>query len=402
MQRKHLKRIPAAITVAASLIWLTGCRDRQAATSPGPPEVEVVTVEQKDVPIYRDWVGTLESDVNATISAQVTGYLLSRNYQEGSFVTNGQVLFQIDPAPFQATLDQAKSQLFQAQATHEKYALTVNRYRPLAAKEAISQQELDNAVQNEKAAQGHVEAAQAAVKQAQVNLDFTTIRSPVDGIAGLASEKAQIGNLVGPNSGPLTTVATVEPMRVYFSIAQQLMTQLMQRRLSEGKPLRSGEDPGGSGDLQLILASGEMYAESGRFWFANNQVDVKTGTITAVGRFPNPQRLLVSGMFVRVKALLETRQNALLVPQRAVTDVQGRQFVAVVGAENKISVLPVTASETIGTQSVIEGNVKAGDRVVAEGVQKVHDGMVVKPVPFVEKSPPAGSSTTNVTAEAKL
>ncbi|HVM49060.1 MAG TPA: efflux RND transporter periplasmic adaptor subunit [Candidatus Acidoferrum sp.] len=370
--------VPLAILFAAAM---SGCKEKEAAGPPRPPDVEVFTVAQRDVPIYRDWVGSLEGDVNATISAQVAGYLISRNYTEGTVVTNGQVLFQIDPGPFQATLDKAKAQVEQSEAQRDKYALTVKRYRPLAATEAISQQELDDAVQNEKTAAAQVLADKAAVEQAQLNLNFTTIRSPVDGLAGLA--KAQVGDLIGPNTGQLTTVTKIEPIRAYFSVSQQLVTQMQERRIAEGKPtVRAGEGP----ELELVLASGLVYPIKGRLRFANNQVDVRTGTIMVVGEFANPQMLLVPGMFVRVRALMDTEKNALLVPQRAVTDMQGQLLIAVVGADNKVNIRPVQAGERVGQDWVITGNVKAGDRVVAEGVQKVRDGSVVNPVPFREES----------------
>jgi membrane fusion protein, multidrug efflux system len=371
----------AAVTVLA----MCGCKKAEP-TQQAPPEVEVVAVAQEDVPIYRDWVGTLQSEVNATISAQVTGYLLSRDYREGSMVTNGQVLFQIDPAPFQATLDQAKSQLGVSKATEEKYALNVKRYRPLAQKEAISQQELDDAIQNQKATQAKVASDEASVKQAELNLGFTTIRSPVDGIAGLASVQAQVGNLVGQSSGPLTTVTTVDPIRVYVSISQALMTKTMEESLAAGRDLRTQDEKNGGAVLELILAGGQTYSEKGKVRFADNQVDVKTGTIRVVGEFPNPRHLLVPGMFVRVKALLDTLKGALVVPQRAVTDMQGRSLVAVVGADNKVNIRPVEALEQVGPNWVVKGNLKAGDRVVAEGIQKVRDGAVVNPVPFAEKT----------------
>jgi membrane fusion protein (multidrug efflux system) len=371
---------PALLLVLSGL--LPGCGSKDEEAVPTPPTIEFVTVEQKDVPVYRTWVGTLEGNVNATISAQVTGYLLTRNYQEGTLVTNGQVLFQIDPAPFQADLDKARSQLGESQAEQEKFALTVQRYRPLAATEAISQQELDDAVQNEKAAAAQVQAAKAAVEQAKLNLGFTTILSPVDGIAGLASAQAQIGNLVGPNSGALTSVTTIDPMRVYFSVSQSLMTQIQQDMINSGKKLNAGEGP----PLELLLATGSVYPEKGQVRFKNNQVDIKTGTVRVVGEFPNPNELLVPGMFVSVRALLTTLTNALLVPQRVVTEMQGRYLVAVITSDNKISTRPVTAGERVGSDWVISGDLKAGDRVIAEGIQKVRDGMVVNPVPFAEKT----------------
>ena len=391
MTKKLIRR-----TVWATLPLLlagSGCKEKEKVVAPKPPEVEVVAVEQRDVPIYRDWVGTLEGDVNATISAQVSGYLISRNYDEGSVVTNGQVLFQIDPAPFRAALDKVKAQMDQAIAQRDKYALDVKRYRPLAATEAISKQELDDAIQNEKTAQAEVEADKAAVEQAQLNLNFTTIRSPLDGVAGLA--KAQVGNLLGPSTGQLTTVTKVEPMRAYFSISQQLMTRLQESRIAEGRDsVRSNGGP----ELELILASGTVYPIKGRVRFANNQVDVKTGTITVVGEFTNPQMLLVPGMFVRVRALLDTEKNALLVPQRALTEMQGQYLVAVVGEDHKVSIRPVEAGEHIGQQWVIKGKVKAGDRVVAEGIQKVRDGSTVNPVPFAGN---AAATTATPAPKAK-
>jgi RND family efflux transporter MFP subunit len=377
-----------ALFAAGLALALCGC-GKEEAPAPPPPEVEVAPVVQKDVPIYREAVGTLEGDVNASISAQVSGYLLSRGYTEGTYVTNGQVLFQIDPAPFTAALDQATSKLSEARAMEEKYALMVKRYTPLAATEAISQQELDDAIQNEKGAQAQVEAAQAAVEQAQLNLGFTTIRAPVDGMSGLASAQAQVGNLVGPSTGQLTTVTTVDPIRVYFSVAQQIITEIQQRMLAEGQTPGQGE----GAPLELVLAGGWTYPEKGRIRFRDNQVDIRTGTVRMVGEFPNPQRLLVPGMFVRVQALLRTDKNALLVPQRAVTEMQGKYLVAVVNEDNKISIRPVTTGERVGQEWVITGSIKPGDKVVAEGVQKVRDGAEVKPVPFVDQqaaaAPPA-------------
>jgi membrane fusion protein (multidrug efflux system) len=399
-----MSNTPIRRTVLAALLFpfvapLSGCKEKEQAAPPKPPDVEVVTIEQTNVPIYREWVGTLEGEVNATISAQVSGYLVSRNYKEGSVVTSNQVLFQIEQAPFKATLDQAKADVGRAQAQKEKYALDVKRLTPLAATQAISQQELDDAIQNEKSAQAQVEATKAAVESAALNLGFTTIRSPVAGVAGLASAQAQIGNLVGPSSGPLTTVTTIDPIRAYFSVSQQLMTQMQERRLFEGKG--SMREMGEGPPIELILASGQIYPQKGRVRFANNQVDVKTGTLTVVGELPNPNMLLAPGMFVRVRGLLDTQTNALVVPQRVVTDMQGRSLIAVVGADNKVSIRPITPGERIGSDWVISGNVKAGDRVVAEGIQKVRDGAVVNPIPFSEKPIEALATTPEVPAKAE-
>ena len=389
MAKRQLTNTFAAAGLLALFCGLCGCKKPEAPTA-GPPEVEVVPVVQKDVPIYRDWVGTLEGDVNAAISAQVTGYLQSRQYVEGSYVTNGQVLFQIDPGPFQATLDKAQSELAQSQALQEKWALTVARYKPLAATEAISQQELDDAVQNERAAAANVLAAKAAVESAALNLGFTTIQAPVNGMAGLASAQAQVGNLVGPNSGILTTVSTIDPIRAYASVSQRLITEFREQRLAAGLPV----DPGQGVELQLILATGSVYPEKGRLRFKDNQVDVKTGTVRVVGEFPNAQHLLMPGMFVNIRALLTTLTNALLVPQRAVTEMQGRYLVAVVGADGKVSIHPVQAGEVVGTDWVVQGDLKAGDQVIAEGVQKIREGAQVKAVPLVDKTPKTMTART--------
>jgi membrane fusion protein, multidrug efflux system len=385
---RTIPTLAATLCLLALITLASGCRKEEAPAA-APPTVEVVAVAQRDVPIYQEAVGTLEGDNNAIISAQVSGYLKSRGYVEGSTVTNGQVLFQIEPGPFQAAVDQAQSDLARAQATQEKYALTVKRYKPLAATEAISQQELDDAVQNEKASQAQVQAAQAALEQAKLSLGFTTIASPVNGVAGLASAQAQIGNLVGPTVGQLTSVTTVDPIRAYFSVDQRTLTELSQRALAEGKKLGASEGP----PLELTLANGTVYPLKGRIKFRNNQVDIKTGTVRLVGEFANPDSLLVPGMFVSVRALISTQTNALLVPQRAVTEMQGKYLVAVVGADNKVAIKPVTTGVQVGQEWVIAGDVKPGDRVVAEGVQKVRDGVAVNPVPFAEKTAAAAPAS---------
>jgi membrane fusion protein (multidrug efflux system) len=353
----------ALLLPASGLI--SGCKKNEPAAA-APPEVQVIAVEQRDVPVFRDWVGSLEGEVNATISAQVSGYLLTRNYQEGSLVTNGQVLFQIDDRTYKAALDQAMAKV-------GKSEMDVKRYTPLAASQAISQQELDDAIQQNL-------ANEAAAEAARLNYQFCKIVSPIDGVAGLA--QAQVGDLVGPGSGALTTVVQINPIRVYFSVSQQLLTKIQERMLAEGRKLR---DDGGNYQgppLELTLASGNIYPLKGKVKFANNQVDVKTGTVTVIGEFENPQGLLAPGMFVNVRALLDMDKGALLVPQSAVLNMQGRYLIAVVGADNKVSIRPVMAGETIGQQWVITGNVKPGDRVVAEGIQKIRAGMEVNPVPY--------------------
>ena len=363
------------ILLLALLAAVSGCRKQEVA--PKPPEVEVVAVEQKTVPIYTEVVGTLQANVNATISAQVSGYLLRQDYREGQWVKQGDSLFQIDDRTYKAAYDQAEARV-------TKTEQDVQRLTPLAKTQAVSQQELDDAIQNNI-------AAKASAEQARLNFEFCKITAPVDGVAGLA--QAQVGDLLSPSSGPLTTVAQIDPMRAYFSVSQQLMSQLMERKIAEGQNLRNlDSDTTNSAVLELVLASGTPYPLKGRVRFSDNQVDVRTGTIKVVGEFPNPQGLLVPGMFVRVRAQLGVDENALLVPQRAVTDMQGRYLIAVVGADNKVSIRPVQLGEQVGSQWVIKGNVKAGDKVVAEGIQKVRDGSLVNPVPWTDK--PAAAATT--------
>ena len=366
----------------------SGCRPKTVAPAPVPPTVLVTPVVVSNVPIFRNWVGTLDSEVNAAISAQVSGYLVSRNYKEGSTVTNGQVLFQINSAPFEAILAQAKAQLVEAKARKGRTALDVQRYTPLAALQAISQQELDNAIQADLAAAGAVQSAEAQVRQAEIDLGFTTSRSPIDGIAGLASvTQSQVGNLVGPSTGPLTTVTKVNPIRAYFSISQSLITRLQEQAIAEGRQRRVADtenaSPDSSRPLELTLASGKVYPSPGKVIFGNNQVDEKTGTVTVVGEFPNPDGLLLPGMFVRIRGLIGTLTNALVVPQRAVTDIQGRSMVAAVGTDNKVSIRQVTPGERIESSWVVQGDLKAGESIVAEGLQKLREGETVTPQPYV-------------------
>lgn len=353
----------------AGLIILSGCKQPEQ-TRAAPPNIDVATVEKRDVPVYDESVGTLEADVNATISAQVSGYLLKRDYVEGSEVTNGQILFQIDPRTYKAMLDQAEANVI-------KTKQDVQRYTPLAKTGAISQEELDDAIQANA-------AALAAAEQARLNYQFCTIRSPVDGVAGLAL--AQVGNLVNPASGQLTTVTKVKPIRVYFSISQELLTKMMEEREAEHiGPLNTTNGP----QLELTLASGSVYPIKGRVRFSDNQVDVRTGTIRVVGEFDNPNRLLVPGMFVRVRAKIGEDKGALLVPQIAVTDFQGRDLVAVVGPDKKVTIQSVTLGQQVGPLCVVTGKLKAGQQVVAEGVQKVRDGMEVNPRPYNPSAIPA-------------
>ncbi|NLI80308.1 MAG: efflux RND transporter periplasmic adaptor subunit [Deltaproteobacteria bacterium] len=336
-------------------------------------EVEVVTVTQRDVPVFSEWVGTAEGLVNAKIRAQVTGYLSSQAYKEGSSVKKGDLLFEIDPRTFQAAVAQAEAQLAIAKARLGKTELDVKRYRPLAKESAISQQELDDAIQANLAAKAGVQAAEAALEQARLSLSFTRITSPVDGIAGSAN--AQIGDLVGPTqTGELTTVSTVDPIKVYFPISEQQYMQLAREAVKTGAgPDREGRK------LELVLADGSVFPHKGAFSFAERQVDVKTGTIRIAAVFPNPGNILRPGQYGRVRAVIETRKGALMVPQRAVSELQGTYQVAVVGTDNKVNIRTVKTGERVDNLWVITSGLNPGDRVVVEGIQKVREGMVVSP-----------------------
>jgi membrane fusion protein (multidrug efflux system) len=367
-----------------------------------PPEVEVVRVEQKDVPIWNEWVGTLDGLVNAQIKPQVTGYLLRQTYKEGSFVRKGELLFEIDPRTFQAALDQtraqlanANGQLAQAEANQVKAQLDVNRFTPLAKEQAISQQDLDNAVQGNVAAQAQVraakaqiDAARAQVDAAQLNLSFTRIVSLIDGIVGIA--QAQIGDLVGP-SILLTTVSTLDPIKVYFPVSERGYLNYIKENPDAAKRAEQERQLG----LEMILADGSRYPHEGSFSFADRQVDVKTGTLRLQGLFPNPGNILRPGQFARVRAITTTKKGALLVPQRTVTELQGSYQVAVVGKDNKVEIRPVKVGERIGPQWIIEAGLKPGERVVAEGVQRVKAGMTVNPKPLKAMTEAKTAPTAN-------
>jgi membrane fusion protein (multidrug efflux system) len=426
--------------------FVGGRSQKSAQAAPPAVTVEVVRIEQKDVPIYSEWIGTLDGMVNAEIRAQVAGYLLTQNYKEGSLVRKGQLLFEIDPRPFQAALGQANgdlakaqgqlgqvdsqlaqaeaqlaqansqllqaaAQLAQAEANQGKTQLDVNKYTPLAEQKAVSQQDLDNAVQANVAAKAQVEAgkagvetakaqvkaanagvgtakaaivaaraqvesSQAAVRTAELNVGFTKLTSPIDGIAGIA--QAQVGNLVNPTSGILTTVSTVDPIKVYFTLSEQQYLVFTKRNMIGAQNGSSVEQL----ELELVLADGTTYPQKGNFYLADRQVDQKTGAIRLAGVFPNPGNVLRPGQYGRVRAVTNMKEGALLVPQRAVTELQGSYQVAVVGGDNKIEIRTVKVGNRVGSMWIIEDGVKPGEMVVAEGTQKVRPGVVVSPKPF--------------------
>lgn len=401
-------RILAVLAALAAMI-LAGCAKTTTAAGAAPaPEVLVATVQQKDLPIEHEWIGTLDGLVNAAIKAEVTGYLLTQNYAEGSFVHRGQLLFQIDPRPLEAAADQAAGQLAQAtaqlaqakaglvqaqaqllsaQANQRKAQMDEDRYIPLAQQQAITQQDLDNARQTNQslqaqvaayqaqvetakaqieAAEAGVKAAAAAVETAKVNLGFTRLTSPIDGIAGVAT--AQVGTLVSPAGQAVTTVSTLDPVKCNFTVSEQEYLSLTR----DDAALRRMQ-------LQLILADGSAHPEKGRFSFADREVNPATGAIQLTGLFPNPGNKLRPGQYGKVRATVGIHTGALLVPQRAVTETQGSYIVPVVDPNNTVRFAPVKVGERVGSDWVIEDGLKPGERVVADGLFKIQPGAPVTP-----------------------
>lgn len=412
-------RILLLFLIVVMLFAVTACGPAtKAASAPKPLEVFVVAVQQKDVPIYSEWIGTLDGFVNAEIKAQVSGYLIKQDYTEGTFVKSGQLLFEIDPRPFQAALEQAEGQLAQAQgqleqaraqlaqaeaqvavaqANQGRVQLDVNRYTPLAQQQAITQQDLDNATQNNIAAKAQLQAtkaqvetakaqitaataaaqsAKAAVETARINLGFTRITSPIDGLPGAAQQ--QVGALVSAASGPITTVSTLDPIKVYFTASEQEYLEY-RRRFPTDVTVKANNH---RLELELILADGVTYPHKGKFYFADRQVDVRTGAIRLAGLFPNPDNVLRPGQYGRVRASTQTQKGALLVPQQAVIDLQGTHQVAVVDNANRVSIRAVKLRETVGRDWIVREGVQQGERVVLEGLQKVRQGTLVNPKPL--------------------
>ena len=370
----------AVVVFGLAFLPVWGCTKKQGAEAP-PTEVLVVDVIEQDVPIYREWVGTMDGLVNATIRAQISGYLVRQNYREGDLIKKGQVLFEIDPRTFIAALEQAKGELARQEALYQSARLTLDRVRPLAEQNALSKKDLDDAIGREQASQAGVIAAKAEVRTAELDLEFTRITSPIDGIAGIA--KAQLGNLVGPGfAEELTTVSTVDPIKVYAQVSEQEYLKTREG-VDESKP-RDRQVP-----LQMILSDGSVYPHQGKFSLADRQVDVTTGTIKVATLFPNPGNLLRPGQFARIRAEMGIRKDALAIPQRAVTDLQGKYLVAVVTPENKVAMKPVRAGERFGQLWVIDEGLQAGEKVVVEGTQKVREGMMVSPKPFGAEDPAA-------------
>jgi len=354
------------------LVVLEACENKSVSAAPAaPPTVQVVQVIQRDVPVYHEWIATLDGYVNAVIQPQVSGYLIQQNYREGALVHKKDVLFRIDPRPFQAILDQAKAQLAQAEAQLGKTQLDVQRDTPLAREKAIAQSQLDNDIQANLAAKATVQADKAAVEQAEINLEFTNVRSLVDGVAGIAT--GQVGNLVGPQT-VLTTVSQLEPIKAYFVASEQQYLAFVQRNPT----VASREKAERELVLELVLSDGTTYPRKGKFFAADRHVDAQTGAIRLAGLFPNPENVLRPGQYGRVRFVSYVRPAALLVPQKAITELQGMYQLAVVGSDDKVNIRTVQVGERSGPMWIIEQGVKPGERVVVEGVQKIRDGMPVK------------------------
>lgn len=365
-------RVLDVLLFGGLLLSLSGCSGGKAASAPPPPPlVEVATVVQQDTPIYSEWMATLDGYVNAQIQPRVAGYIIRQGYKEGSVVRKGEVLFEIDPRPFKAALDQAKAQLAQAQAQLGKASLDVERDTPLAQARAIAQSQLDTEIQAKLGAQAVVLAEKANVEQAELNLEFTKVTSLVGGIAGIA--QVQIGNLVSPTS-ILTSVSQVDPIKAYFTVSEQEFMDFHRRFPTQ----ESVEEQRKRIPLELLLADGSVYERSGAIYFADRQVNPATGAIRIAGVFANPNNLLRPGSYGRIRASVRTQNGALLVPQRAVIELQGSHQVAVVGGDNKVSVRPVAVGERVGKLWIITEGLKPGERVVVEGLMKVRDGAPVR------------------------
>jgi membrane fusion protein (multidrug efflux system) len=395
-----------ASTVLATVLLISGCEKPPAPPAQGPLPVQVVKATQDDVPVVGEWVAQTDGYINAQIQPQVSGYLIKQDYKEGSQVSKGQVLFEIDPRPLQATLDQAKGQLAQAkgtlgqqQAQLELAKINVQRDTPLAQAHAIAQSTLDTDTKTQQtdeaavvSAQASIASAEAQVEAAELNLGFTKVRSLISGVAGQA--QIQVGNLVSTSS-VLTSVSQLNPIKVYFSISEQEYLSLSQRvKSGHGDLLNAGS----AIPLKLTLTNNQVYPQTGRIIFVDRSVTAQTGSIRLAAEFANPGNLLRPGQFGRISAQTQVLQKAVVVPQRAVTELQGMNQVIVVGADNVAHVRTVKLGTQIKTEAgqsiVILSGVQAGDTVVTEGLDKVKDGMKVVP----QTEPPTPPQNLNQSA----
>ncbi len=394
---KGIVRNLTAVVVLAGLFalaggLLAGCDSKSvsAKSIPPPMPVSVVKAKQIDVPVTGEWVGTLDGFVNAQIQPQANGYLIRQDYREGAEVNKGQVLFEIDPRPFEAALHLAQGQLGQAQAQLALATINVNRDTPLAEAHAIARSQLDNEIQQKAQAQAAVESAQASVDSAQLNLSFTQVRSLITGVAGQAT--TQVGNLVSTQS-VLTSVSQLDPIKVYFSISDGEYLALVQRARNGGSDLLQGSS---KIPLTLTLANGEVYPYKGHIEFVDRELNAQTGAIRIAAAFPNPGNILRPGQFARVRAETEIRHDAVLVPQVAVTDFQGQQQIYTVAANHTVHVDNVTLGPQYGNSWVIESGLPGGSLVVTDNLQKLREGAPVNP----HLTPYQPSSTTQATQAA--
>jgi membrane fusion protein (multidrug efflux system) len=366
-----MKKFTVLIIVLICLSLSLGCSRKQSKVAPSAPEVLVTVVAPKDVPVVVESVATLDGLVNATITPRVSGHIISQDYKEGSAVKKGDLLFQIDPRPFEEALAQAKANLAKAQATQAKADADEKRALELFNKQVTSSQERDTALQAAAAAKGDTEADDAAVKNAELNLEYSKVTAPINGVAGFAS--AQVGDLVGPSSGPLTTISQVDPIKAVVTAGEQQMTEFVTRYPDPAireERLRNFE-------FQLILANGAVYPHKGKFYALDRNVDVKTGSIRFEVTFPNPGNILRPGQFGRTRVVSDTKKGALLVPEEAITELQGNYQVAVVGDDDKVSIRPVKVGERFGGMWEITEGLKPGEKVIAQGAQKVQQGAAV-------------------------
>jgi membrane fusion protein (multidrug efflux system) len=358
--------------VFAGAVLLLACGENESPPAAAPPTVIIATAEQRELPGYQEWVGTILGLNDASIRPRVQGNLLERHYPEGQLVHKDDKLFSIDPRPFQAALEDANGKLRQAEASRDKAALDVKRFRPLVAQGAVSRRELDDAIQAERAGSASVASARAVVDNATLNLQWTEVRSPIDGVAGLS--KAQIGDLVGPTT-ELTTVSELDPVRVRFPISEREYLAIQQRRSA------TGQTAGQMFFFSLVLADESVWGHPGTLLAANQEIGKETGTLLVDVSFPNPGNVLRPGQYARVRAETQERTNAIVVPKRAIQQLQGADQVAVVGDDDKIEFRAVTLGASSGDLRVVQKGLEAGERVVVEGFLKVRPGMLVTPKP---------------------
>jgi RND family efflux transporter MFP subunit len=371
--------------ILISTLILAGCEKKEESVAPAPPVVLVIKAEGADVPIFTEAVATLEGSTNSQIYAQISGYLLKRTYNEGAQVKKGDLLFQIDPKPFQANLDKAAADLQNNQAQLTRSQQNLARYAALVKSGAVSQQEYQNEVQTVQSAQANVDAAQASVTSAQIELGYTKITAPITGIAGKAM--AQVGDLISP-SVQLTTISALDPIEAVFTVTEQFYLDRADRLAKVMQiPLNARPE-----NIELLFADGTPYPKKGRFEYVNRQVQTSTGAISVYALFPNPDNVLRPGMYAKVRGVTQHISNAVLIPQRCVNELQGIDQVVVIKSDNTAEIRNVVTGDRVGSLWIITSGLQPGEQVVAEGIQKCQPGLLVIPQPYASNSP---SSSTN-------